>query len=644
MVKWSLFAEFLSLAILSLMFLYYHEKNIVVSFRRRLFNWIFGLAVLSIILNILCVYTISNAARIPHWLNLCLNTAYFILIVGVCSIIALYIFMLMLEHIDSKIYFRRLVWTLVILNTAYIVVALSNVHTGVLFHFTRDGRYVRGPLNSLGYWVMGIELVMILICYIHHREMIPPRVRQVIRTIPPVAVVLTAFQLFYPEILFNGMIITVAVFILYSNFQTYTVEKDYLTQLGNRKAFFDDVQAMIKRGQSFQVIAVSLKHFYEINQKYDHAFGDDLLFVIGKWLEKFSKNSRAYRFVNVSFAIVLPYTDEISASRNVSSIYDRFGEAWRCKDVFCKVAACTCELIWNGQAWGANTIIEYLETMTGMSRSIHNERIRFNQEVIGQIEWAKNLEAIMRTSLKEDRFSIVLQPLYDCGAGEFSSGEALVRLNDFDGNAIPTGEFIDIAEKTGLLDDISWVVLDKVCAFLGENRELPLKSVSINLSLQQFLNPSLLTRINENLERFGIPRGKLKIEITERVIFQELSYVRKVMSKLVEKGVGFYLDDFGTGYSNFSVLMSLPFEYVKLDKCLFSQLMDKAGDGRMIGNLISLFHDSGLQVVCEGIETKKQAEVARELGTDKIQGFFYAKPMRVDAFRRFILERHNAAS
>ena len=90
--------------------------------------------------------------------------------------------------------------------------------------------------------------------------------------------------------------------------------------------------------------------------------------------------------------------------------------------------------------------------------------------------------------------------------------------------------------------------------------------------------------------------------------------------------------------------MSLPFEYVKLDKCLFSQLMDKAGDGRMIGNLISLFHDSGLQVVCEGIETKKQAEIARELGTDKIQGFFYAKPMRVDAFRRFILERHNAAS
>ena len=150
MVKWSLFAEFLSLAILSLMFLYYHEKNIVVSFRRRLFNWIFGLAVLSIILNILCVYTISNAARIPHWLNLCLNTAYFILIVGVCSIIALYIFMLMLEHIDSKIYFRRLVWTLVILNTAYIVVALSNVHTGVLFHFTRDGRYVRGALNSRG--------------------------------------------------------------------------------------------------------------------------------------------------------------------------------------------------------------------------------------------------------------------------------------------------------------------------------------------------------------------------------------------------------------------------------------------------------------------------------------------------------------
>ena len=636
MTKWSLLAELMSLSMLLLMFLYYHERKTAFSFRRRVFYWIFGLSISSILVNIVCVYTIAHYDRVPVALNQLLNTLYFILVLLVSSTIALYIFDLILEHVYRKDCYKKAVIGIAVLTAAYLIIALTNVWTGALFYFTEDGHYARGPLNRLGYVILGLELVMVLLCYFRNRAAIPQKVVRVIHTLPPVVAALACFQFFYPEILFNGTITTVVAFILYSNFQTCQVEEDYLTHLGNRKAFISDITLKIRSEQPFQIVSVSVRHFSEINQKFDHAFGDDLLFNIGKWLEGLPGHYRTYRYSGVSFAVIFPYQDAAEAEVRVQEIHQRFSQPWYCKNIPCKLTVCTCDVVWNGQLWTSNTVMEYLEIMVEMSKAGGNPLIRFNNAIAVSIEREKYLEAVLRSSLKGDRFTIVLQPLFNCRRRMFCCGEALVRLNDYDGTPIPAGEFIPIAEKVGLIDEISWVVLDRVCRFLANHRDLPLESVSINLSMQQFQDPSLLPRIEACLQRYSVPRGKLKIEITERVISQDLAYVREIMEQLSRHGIGFYLDDFGTGYSNFSVVMRLPFECIKLDRSLLSQLIENQNSKEIVRDIISLFHNSGFRVACEGIETAAQSDIVTALGTDLIQGFYHARPMEPEAFAEFI--------
>ena len=124
-----------------------------------------------------------------------------------------------------------------------------------------------------------------------------------------------------------------------------------------------------------------------------------------------------------------------------------------------------------------------------------------------------------------------------------------------------------MAEETGLIDDLSWIVLEEICMLFGQMRG-KIDSVSINLSMQQFEDRSLSGRIHECLKRSGLSPDNLKIEVTERVLLQDMDYMKMIMEEMTGEGFGFYLDDFGTGYSNISCALSLPLEYTKLDRSL----------------------------------------------------------------------------
>lgn len=157
--------------------------------------------------------------------------------------------------------------------------------------------------------------------------------------------------------------------------------------------------------------------------------------------------------------------------------------------------------------------------------------------------------------------------MFNLKTSRFSSAEALRRLRDYDGEPVSPSEFIPLAEETGLIDDLSWIVLEEICMLFGQRRG-KIDSVSINLSMQQFEDRNLSGRIHECLKRSGLSPDKLKIEVTERVLLQDMDYMKMIMEEMTGEGFGFYLDDFGTGYSNISCALSLPLEYTKLDRSL----------------------------------------------------------------------------
>ena len=265
--------------------------------------------------------------------------------------------------------------------------------------------------------------------------------------------------------------------------------------------------------------------------------------------------------------------------------------------------------------------------------------LRLGPEIQRKIQDRRKLIGLLRDSVEKQRFQVWYQPVYDCLRGELCGAEALVRLQDAEGRILPPGAFIPLAEETGIIDAISWFMLENVCRFLAEHPDLPLQSVSVNLSMEQFQDPQLEPRIFGILERYGIGPERIKIEITERVIVSDMERVKEVMGNLAGRGIGFYLDDFGTGYSNFSGVLHLPFECIKLDRSLFLTITENERDYHVVDTMIKLFHQLGFSIVAEGLETEEQCAVLRSMKTDRIQGYYYAKPMPESEIMGFFREK-----
>ena len=194
---------------------------------------------------------------------------------------------------------------------------------------------------------------------------------------------------------------------------------------------------------------------------------------------------------------------------------------------------------------------------------------------------------------------------------------------------MPPGEFIPLAEQTGMIDELSWMVLEEVCQLLGSGEVPRLEHVTVNLSMTQ-LWPDLPQRMEQVLKRHGARPEQLKLEITERQLLEDTAYAREMMERMARQELRFYLDDFGTGYSNLSCALDLPFQGIKLDRSLMSGVTDDPKRTIIAETLIPLFHRLGLEVVAEGIEVEEQARRVLDCGADCLQGFYYARPMPRD--------------
>ena len=141
------------------------------------------------------------------------------------------------------------------------------------------------------------------------------------------------------------------------------------------------------------------------------------------------------------------------------------------------------------------------------------------------------------------------------------------------------------------------------------------------MSMSQFRNPKLYKIIDECLERHHVPPNKIKMEITERVVLNDMKYMKQLMKSFTSKGLRFCMDDFGTGYSNFANIMYLPFELIKLDRSLIEEITSSQRNRQAVQSMMGMFHAMDLKIVSEGIETEEQQKVLRDMGTDYIQGF-----------------------
>jgi len=283
----------------------------------------------------------------------------------------------------------------------------------------------------------------------------------------------------------------------------------------------------------------------------------------------------------------------------------------------------------------AEVLVDRLEYALSLAKKQQGV-VRFDETILLQMQRRHELTVLLRRSIAEGRFQVWYQPIHCCHKQNFCSAEALLRLSDFDGTPIPPDVFIPLAEETGLISDLTWIVLEDICRLLSSGTVPRLQSVSLNLSMQQLLDPELAGHIRQILDRYAVAPGRIKAEITERFLLHDAACARTQLAALADAGIDIYMDDFGTGYSNLSSVLDYPFTFIKLDRSL---VLHVPGDQRaelMLRTLVTMFHSLGKRLITEGVETASQAAYAAGCGSDMIQGFYFARPMPPDQLKAFL--------
>lgn len=254
----------------------------------------------------------------------------------------------------------------------------------------------------------------------------------------------------------------------------------------------------------------------------------------------------------------------------------------------------------------------------------------------------KEISELIISALNDDRVEVYYQPIYSTKERIFTAAEALVRIRGEDGNIIPPGRFVKVAESNGLILKLGETVFRKVCEFIRDNdlRSIGLRYIEVNLSVIQCGCEDLADDFIRIMEQYNISSDMINFEITESASLDTKSVMLRNMHKLLDFGVNFSLDDFGTGQSNLNYIIDMPVEIVKFDREMTNAYFENSKAKYIMDAAMDMIHGMDLDIVSEGVETKEQLQIMEQLNISYVQGFYFSKPLPAREFLSFISERN----
>ena len=246
----------------------------------------------------------------------------------------------------------------------------------------------------------------------------------------------------------------------------------------------------------------------------------------------------------------------------------------------------------------------------------------------------------MNMALENKEFVAFVQPKVSLETGKVIGGEALVRWIGKDGSMVYPNQFIPVFEKNGFITKVDFCVYEQILMYLKEAMSLgeEVVPISINFSRKHLESPDFIERMGTYMHQYAVPASLIEAEITESVFVMELDELKERVEEVHNLGMSIAIDDFGSGYSSLNVLAQIPADVIKLDRKFFDFDAGKVRQKQFIKYLIRMMKHMGVMTVMEGVETEEQLEFMKKCGCDVVQGYFYAKPMPLPEFRRFVKE------
>jgi diguanylate cyclase (GGDEF)-like protein len=445
--------------------------------------------------------------------------------------------------------------------------------------------------------------------------------------------------------LFAGSAVGLVQKVVYLSFH------DPLTGLNNRRSFIADIQQINRKKSnnsehSAAILCLNLDRFKIINESLGHDAGDELLTIASQRLiAGLQGGAKLARISGDEFAISIANLPDISvatqlAERLQKSLLQPFH--LKGQDTFTNVSI-GIALQERGRKLLAEDLLRDAQIAMYKAKASGKSRPEvFVQGMYTQALARLRLETDLRKALKNQEFVLYYQPIICFKTGFIAGFEALVRWQSPDRGFVTPGEFIPLAEETGLIIPLGEWVLESACAqmqfwhkYLGDDRLM----LSVNLSGRQFSQPNLVEKITEILTEIHFNHLSLKLEITESMVMDDVESAIAILKRLKALNLQLSIDDFGTGFSSFNYLHRFPMDTLKVDKSFVSQMDESEKNIEIVSTIIMLGHKLNMDVVAEGIETESQMQKLRQLGCNYGQGYFFAKPLSSEDATQFLLDR-----
>lgn len=411
---------------------------------------------------------------------------------------------------------------------------------------------------------------------------------------------------------------------------------DPLTGLPNRALLFErlslEVQHAERDGSPIAVMALDMDRFKSVNDAFGHEAGDRVLEEVARRLRHVTRSSDTVaRLGGDAFILVLPGLRQAEDAITIAQkILRTQGDAVEVAGQRIDAGASLGIAIFPTDGTDADELLRNADIAMERAKETGRRAFRiFDESMSRRLERRMTLERELRTALDKDEFELHYQPQVDPKTGRPLGVEALIRWVHPELGRVMPGEFIPIAEETGLIESIGEWVIETACRQIAGwiDEGITGLRAAVNLSVAQLRSENLVPHIERVLKETGVPPDSLELEVTEAMVVTDTETAKGRLTRLREMGVHLAIDDFGTGYSSLSYLTRFPVDALKIDRSFVCELEPGNNTEAVVKAILAVGESLALRVVAEGVETEAQRDTLSALGSKQMQGYLFCRPL-----------------
>lgn len=591
------------------------------------FRVLLVLTLISATFDLLSIYAIEHVTELPLWLNYIIQLMYALPFTAIPMVYYIYVVSL---TIQNRIITKARIALMGVPYTLAFLLIITSPFTHWHIYFNDSLKYCHGWAVYVTY---ALSFFYIILCFIdirHYKKRLNTMQITTIILICFICAASVLLQLFIGNLMIVSFAVSfcilLACFTLQSPLRAYNATTGTFTL----KSFELMLLTLFRKKKSFTVFCMEPQHYGKLYETLGTATTEALSIAVASTLRELAQGKPIYRLSGLRFALI---TEQTAAELQPS--IDRFLE--RYKEPF-KLAGTTISLTPVMCTVEAPEAASYLEDVMNAIQDALSEAqltdsdphlVRSGEVSLIRRRRERAICHVLKRAIQKEEFVIHYQPIYSVRERRLVAAEALLRLSEKSLGDIPPAEFIPIAEKTGIMPQISRIVIEQVCSFIATNRlwEKGIRHIGINLTSPQCINDLLPTEATRIMDRYHIPCNMIRFEVTETAVLGNLKRFPEIIHDMAALGTGFTLDAFSSAFSEEGLVFKAPFRQVKLSKAFLDSSMNSEAKRTLLKHTISLFRDLNFEIIAVGIETREQAEELAMYGCHYFQGYYYSLPL-----------------